>query len=50
MFNVQEIFGLHLRFLWTHGNLFVAFLVHVFVAVLLDTINRFYSTKYGNVL
>ena len=45
-----EIFGADLHILSTHGHIFVAFLDHIFVAFLLDTINRFYSTKYGNVL
>ena len=46
MFNLREILGAHLHVLSTHGHIFV----HIFVAFLLDTVNRFYSTKYRNVL
>ena len=45
MFNLQEVLGADMRILSTHGHIFVTCF-----AFLLDTINRFYLTKYGNVL
>ena len=44
--NLQEILRADLHFLSIHGHIFV----RIFVAFLLDTINRFYLTQYSKLL